>query len=238
MNNLKLSPKLSCEISSFIFSLKEIYGEGLLSVILYGSAASGEFVFSHSNVNILVVLKSTELSYLKPASKVIKRFKRLMPLFLSKEYILSSCDVFPIEFLDLQENYKVLEGNDILKEIHVDMKNLRFQCEQELKVKSLSLKQIYLNSYPQDLKGPLLKSFTGILHVLRNVLRLKGIQPHYQKDALIKQVAQNFKIDTVSWEKILAAKSNKIKLSKTQTEELFLVLVDNLDKITQDVDAL
>lgn len=237
MKNSRLPAKLNQEISTFIQSLKEIYSEDLLSVILYGSAASGEFVNKHSNLNILVILKSTELSFLKRASKTVRRSKNLTPLFLTKEYILSSTDVFPIEFLDIQENYIVLYGQDVLKEIHIDLKNLRFQCEQELKIKLLNLKHLYLslNSQPANLKEPLLKSVTSILHILRNVLRLKGIQPHYLKEDLLKELAAHFKIDICRWKKILAAKFKTIKISKTETEELFLVLVDNLEKI---VDAL
>jgi len=240
MNNLRLPPKLGQEIAAFIQGLKEIYQEDLFSVTLYGNAASGEFVTQHSNLNILVILKSTELFILKQASKLVKRFKNLTPLFLTKEYILSSIDIFPIEFLDMQENHIVLYGQDVLKEIQVDLKNLKFQCEQELKAKLLNLKQIYLslNDHAANLKKPLFKAFISILHILRNVLRLKGIQPHYQKEELLKELAVNFKIDIGHWVKILAAKQKKIKLNKTEIEELFSVLIDNLEKIVQGVDAL
>ena len=240
MNNLRLPPKLGQEITVFIKNLKEIYSGDLLSVILYGSAASGEFVTGHSNLNILVILKSTELLFLKQSSKIVKRSRNLTPLFLTKEYILSSTGIFPIEFLDMRENYIVLYGQDVIKEIHVDLRNLRFQCEQELKAKLLNLKQAYLslNRQPANLKELLFKSFGSILHILRNVLRLKGIQPDYQKEDLLKELAAHLKIDICHWEKILKAKLKKIKLSKTEIEELFLAWVDNLEKVVQEVDAL
>jgi predicted nucleotidyltransferase len=240
MKELVLPAKLSQEITVFTRNLKEIYQENLISVILYGSAASGEFVASHSNINILVILKSTELALLKQASVTVKRFKNLAPLFLTKEYILSSTDVFPIEFLDMQENYNVLFGEDVLKSIHVDLKNLRFQCEQELKVKLLNLKQLYLglNAHPVNLKVLLFKSFTSSLHILRNLLRLKGMQPPYQKKDLLKELSTHFKINIACWEKILAAKSKKMRIGKAEIEELFIAWVDNLETIIQDVDAL
>lgn len=240
MNNLRLPAKLNQEIAAFIKGLKEIYGEDLLSVILYGSASSGEFVRNYSNLNILVILKSTQLLLLKKATGIVKKCKNLTPLFLTLEYITSSLDIFPIEFLDMQENYSVLYGGDVLKEIHVDLKNLRFQCEQELKIKLLHLKQAYLslNSQPANLKEPLFKLFTSILHILRNVLRLKGILPNYQKENLLKELAVHLRIDLCHWEKILAAKLKKIKLNKTEIEELYFILVDNLEIIAQEVDVL
>lgn len=241
MNNSNLSTKLNQDISAFSQSLKEIYKDGLLSIILYGSAASGEFVKHHSNLNILIILKSTQLSELKKASKIVKKFRNLTPLFLTEEYITASTDVFPIEFLDMQENYNVLYGKDVLKAVHVDLKNLRFQCEQELKSKLLHLKQTYLNlcSQPESLKEPLFRAFSSILHILRNVLRLKkGIVPHYKKDDLLKELGVNFKIDTCHWEKIQAARLKKINLNKVEIEEEFTILVNNLEDIAHDVDVL
>lgn len=240
MRNLLLPPKLEREINFFILGLRKTYKEDLLSVALYGSAASMEFIPAYSNLNILVLLKSTSLSELKKATSVVNKFKNLTPLFLTEEYILSSMDIFPIEFLDMQENYILLYGKDLLKNIRVNLKNLRFQCEHELKAKLLSLKQLYLglNDRPAALKEPLIRSFTSILHILRNVLRLKGRQPPYKKEDLLKEIAAHFKIEISYWEKILAAKLKKIRINKVQTEELFLTFVDNLEEIIQAVDAL
>ncbi|HNW39828.1 MAG TPA: hypothetical protein PL125_01625 [Candidatus Omnitrophota bacterium] len=240
MLNLNLPVRLKREVAGFIQSLEKIYGADLLSVALYGTAASGEFVMGHSNLNILVILRSTELVYLKQAAKTVKKYRNLKPLFLTREYILASVDVFPIEFLDLKENHIVLTGQDFLNEIHIDLKNLRFQCEQELKVKLLNLKQLYLvlNSRPGDLKILLFKTFNSTLHILRNILRLKNIQPLYKKEGLVKQLTEYFKIDTGNWEIILSAKSKKMRLKKSEIERLFIVFVDNLEKIVQTVDAL
>lgn len=237
MKDLLLPSKLKREVNFFILGLRKTYREDLLSVVLYGSAASTPL---YSNLNILVLLRSTSLSELKKATSVVNKFKNLTPLFLTEEYILSSIDIFPIEFLDMQENYILLYGKNFLKDIHVDLKNLRFQCEQELKAKLLSLKQLYvgLNYRPAALKEPLFRSFTSIMHILRNVLRLKGRQPPYKKEDLLKELAVHFKIEISHWEKILAAKLKKIRINKVETEELFLVFVDNLEEIIRTVDAL
>jgi len=240
MRNLLLPPKLEREINFFILGLRKTYKEDLLSVALYGSAASMEFIPAYSNLNVLVVLRSTNPSELKKATSLVNKFKNLTPLFLTNVYILSSLDIFPIEFLDMQENYIHLHGKDFLKDILVDLKNLRFQCEHELKAKLLSLKQLYLglSDRPVALKEPLIRSFTSILHILRNVLRLKGRQPPYKKEDLLKEIAAHFKIEIIYWEKILATKLKKIRINKAQTEELFLAFVDNLEEIIQAVDAL
>jgi len=240
MRSLSLPLKLEREINYFVLGLKETYKDDLLTVALYGSSASAEFSHRYSNLNILVILKSTNPAKLKKATSLVNKFKDLTPLFLTKEYILSSLDIFPIEFLDMQENYILLYGEDLLKDIRVDLKNLRFQCEHELKAKLLNLKQSYLglSNRPETLREPLIRAFTSVLHILRNVLRIKGKQPPYKKEDLLKEIAAHFKIEIGHWEKILAAKLKKIRINKAQTEELFLTFVDNLEEIIQAVDAL
>ena len=240
MEELKISGKLRNILQQFILGLKDIYQEELVSIILYGSAASGEFIEKHSNLNLLVVLHNTNLGNLNRATRFIDKFRIINPLFLTENYIKRSTDIFPIEFLDMQENHFLLYGRDILKEINIDINNLRFQCEQELKAKLISLKQLYLRISRDKaaLRDLLLRSITSILHISRNVLRLKGKRPPYKKDEILKELAAEFQIDTGVWAKILAAKNKQVKLGNKDIENLFVNFINELEKIVDIVDRL
>ena len=240
MQELNLPSGLKDKVSDFLKGLKSIFAQDLTSVILYGSAASGEFVDKRSNLNLLVVLKNSGLENLKKASGAVNKSRLINPLFLTERYIASSTDIFPIEFLDMKENYRVLYGKDVLKDIVVETVNLRFQCEQELKAKLIGIKQFYLkiNKDQRALGKFLLESFTPVLHVLRNVLRLKGKKPAYQKKDLIKDLAAEFEMNLHSWETILAAKQNEVKLGVKTTCRLFANFVDDLEGIVEAVDKL
>ncbi len=240
MEELKISDKLKNNISDFVQRLNGIYQQNLVSVILYGSAASGEFIDKHSNLNLLVVLQNTDLEALKMASGIINKFPMINPLFLTENYINSSTDIFPIEFLDMQENYSVLYGKDVLKSINIDTCHLKFQCEQELKSKLINLRQLYLsaNKDKDGLKILLFRSANSVLHILRNVLRIKGKTPPYIKEDILKEVAAEFKIDMEAWGKILAAKKKQIKLGRKDIEGLFINFVRELEKIVDAVDKL
>jgi len=240
MENLKLSDKHKNILQKLTQGLKDVYREGLVSIILYGSAVSGEFVDKHSNLNLLVVLKSTDLENLKKSSKLIRKFNMINALFLTENYIANSIDIFPIEFLDMQENHFVIYGKDILKDIHIDIRNLRFQCEQELKAKLLKLRQTYLMLHDNTtaLRNLLFLSFTSILHIIRNVLRLKGKKPPYLKQDILKEIGTEFRIDIMLWEKILAAKNKQVKLSRKEIEQLFVNFVKELESIVTIVDKL
>jgi predicted nucleotidyltransferase len=240
MNELILPLKVKNNIQNFIQGLVAIYRDNLVSVILYGSAASGEFIDKHSNLNLLVVLRDAGIDKLKAASSHLNKFKEIKPLFFTESYIYNSLDVFPIEFLDMQENYFLLYGSDVLKDIKIDTANLRFQCEQELKAKLINLKHIYLTAARNKniLSKLLFKSFTSVLHILRNCLRLKNITPPYKKEDILEELSYEYKFDLEAWKKILSAKNKKIRLSLQQIDELFVNFVKDLETIVDTVDSL
>lgn len=240
MEELNLPDKFKHILKNFLEGLKSLYQEELISLVLYGSAASGEFVDRHSNLNALVILKNTDLENLKKASCVINKFRMLNPLFLTENYIASSTDIFPIEFLDIKENYQVLYGKDVLKDINIDTRNLRFQCEQELKAKLIHLRQLYLKIHKDKaaLRNLLFKSFTSVLHILRNVLRLKGKKAPYRKQDILSGLTADFQIDAAIWQNILAAKNRELKLSHKETEDLFVNFSRELEKMVDTVDRL
>jgi predicted nucleotidyltransferase len=240
MQNLNIDKRISSKIEDFILRLKEIYPKEIVSVILYGSAASGEFVSRNSNLNFLIIFSNLELLSLKPLASLMERFPLFEPLFLSEEYIAKSQDVFPIEFLDMQENYSLLYGKDVLKNIVIDTKNLRFQCEHELKVKLIALRQHYIfsNKNNKALQFFIIKTFISVLHISRNILRLKGIRPPYKKEEIICALTHVADIDTALWNKLLKAKQNVEKLRKDEIESIYKSFISDLQKIISAVDNL
>ena len=243
MQELKLSQALKKNVHEFTEELKQLYHDDLISIALYGSAASGEFVETHSNVNLLVVLKNTDLPTLEIARKLVNKRsnRRIEPLFLSYEYLLNSSDVFPIEFLDMKENYICLYGKDVLKEIKIDLKNLRFQCEQELKSKSILLKQQYLKINKKNriaLASLLFRSLTSILHILRNLVRLRGKEPSYNKEDVLRQAAIELEAENEVFFKILQVKKNPTAMKAGDFRTLLNDFVLELDKITKIADGL
>jgi len=240
MQKLKIPYKLERKINDFIQKLKDIYQDNLISVILYGSAVSGEFIAKHSNLNMLIVLENTDPYILKKANKLIKKFSLFQPLFLSLKYIENSTDVFPIEFLDIKENYYLLYGKDIIRDITIDLKNLRFQCEQELKAKLLNLYQLYLKLYKNKtaLKDVLLRSFISVLHIARNILRLKGKIPVYKKEMILDELSKEFPVELSVWQRILNIRNKKEKIKRKEIEPLFVSFIHEIEKLADIVDRL
>ncbi|MBI5415444.1 MAG: nucleotidyltransferase domain-containing protein [Candidatus Omnitrophica bacterium] len=230
-------------IDEFVTSLRKLYSDDLACVILYGSAASGELTEAHSNINLLVVLKKTDLPSLEMSRRLVNHLssRRIEPLFLSREYILGSSDVFPIEFLDMKDNHVCLYGPDVLDEVRIDPRNLRFQCEQELKSKLILVRQQYLRVNPNDkraLANLLFRNLTSVAHIFRNLLRLKGKTPSRMNEDVFKEIAVEFHVETAVFLKIWQAKKDPARLNARDLKALLGDFVLELDKIIKTVDRL
>jgi predicted nucleotidyltransferase len=206
---------------------------------LYGSAASGESYGKRSDINVMVVLRDGSLGAIARSSPVLtgRKFGPVEAVFFTEAYIKSSADVFPIEFLDMKENYKVIYGKDVLKDLPIDRRNLRFQCEQELKSRLIAVKK----AYPKMIAGRaaqtmLFRTFTSFLHISRNLLKLKGETPPYSKQDLVEHVAKRFGIDAALLDRILDAKRRGARLSTKEADGLLCAFTDQLERLADEVD--
>jgi len=236
MEQEKIDPRHAAILKILAQDLRRVYGDELVSLVLYGSAAAGDFVDRHSNLNLLAVLKNCTPEKIKLAGDPLRRIKTANLLILSENDIAASTDVFPIEFLDMQENYCLLDGQDILKDVHVDMRNLRFQCEHELKAKLFRLRRAYMMERNNNvLVRLLLVSFTSVIHILRSALRIKGKTVPYSKHDALPVIAGEFAIDLPLWEKILEAREKRLRLGK-DTALIFAAFVRDLETVAGIVD--
>src|SRR5271165_1439294 len=93
------------KLTDLVSRLKEFAAENLESVILYGSAARGDFKEGHSDLNILCVLRSVTARELARLTPVVhwccKDQNEPAPLFFTDEELRTSADVFSIELLDM-----------------------------------------------------------------------------------------------------------------------------------------
>jgi len=241
MDRSTLSPKIESKLIGITERLKSLYADGLVSVILYGSAARGEFKKKHSNINLVVVLRDMSLENLAKAKRDLssRRYAIFNVIFFTEEYIGRSGDIFPIEFLDMRDNHRVIYGNDVFLGIDIDMKNLRFQCEQELKEKLLQISGFYLiNRNKGILTAFLFKSFNSTLHILRNVIRLKGRVPPTDKEGIISELSREAGSPLASMSGILEAFKSNRRLSSGEIDRLFFGFADELKNITEAVDRL
>src|SRR6266851_7871476 len=163
-------------LKNLVERLYEAARDNLESIILYGSAARGDFHDAHSDLNILCILRSLCAAELARVSAVVKWWITVhhqpAPLFFGADELRQSADVFAIELLDMQQNHRVLYGADVIAGITVPMNLHRVQVEHELRTLLLRLRQHLLREAgnQQELGAVLAKSFSSTLTLLRHTL--------------------------------------------------------------------
>src|SRR5947209_10368805 len=113
------------KLTELVKRLKEFAAVNLESVILFGSAARGDFHEGHSDLNVVCILRSLSVEELGRLAQVVKWWcveqKEPAPLFFTKNELRHAADVFAIEILDMQQGRRVLYGKDVVAEIEVPM---------------------------------------------------------------------------------------------------------------------
>src|ERR1700733_15910883 len=132
------------KLQELVDRLRKAERDRLVSVILYGSAASGNHHGEFSDLNVLCVLTRITPSELADAEPIFKWWRAQgnpSPLLLSEEELRTSTDCFPIEFEDMKERRRVLHGPDLIQDLAIDRTFYRAQVEMELRSKLLRLRQ-------------------------------------------------------------------------------------------------
>jgi hypothetical protein len=184
----------------WIEPVRTALGPEFLSAYLTGSALTQGFDAAHSRVNLLVVARTLEPDALDRVAASIPESKKppqFDPMFMTRDQMLASLDVFPIEWLDLIERHLRLEGEDVFAGVEVPRTYLRLQCEHELRGKHLRLRHEYLASArrPERLAEVLARLASGFHTLFRTLLRLRGEVPPASHERVIERVAELYGLD-------------------------------------------
>ncbi len=230
-------------LPDIINDYKKVFGNDLVSVILYGSAASGEYIPGKSDINLMVVVSESSIDDLDQALGVVTKWKKRKvstPLLLTEDYVRTSLDVFPIEYLNLQKNYELLYGKDILGGLTFASGFLRLQCEREIKAKLLLLREAFLETggKGRNLQRLVAESLQAFVAIFNGLLYLKKIElPRHKRD-VIKKVCETFDMDSPLFERLLDIKEQKVKASGIESRELSKNYLKEIRKLWKFVDSL
>lgn len=223
--------------------LREALGDQLVSVILYGGLAKGEYAQPNSNVNVMIVVKEASVEVMDRALPPVQagmRDLRLAVMFLSEGDLRRSADVFPTKYLDMQRFHRVLWGRDVLANLPIATDHLRLRCAQEIKNLLLRLRQFYLQraQYPELIEGTLTRAISSFLHSLSVLLTLKGVQVPAGKAAIAEAAARELGLDGGALRDLLALKAGEIKPDGAAVKRLYNAFMVTVQRAADIVDGL
>jgi hypothetical protein len=223
--------------------LERAFGERLLSVVLYGSAAAGELHGKYSDLNVLCVLKTIGPGELQSAEPVIHWWRSLenpSPLFLSEEELHNSTDCFAIEFHDIVECHKVLAGRDMVAGLAIDDSFYRGQVEHELRAKLLRLRQKAggILSDKAMLLRMMAESVSTFCNLGRHALRLAGAAAPMHKREAIGACGRQFEIDPSPFYTLLDLREGVKKARDLDPSTLLAAYMQQIEALIGAVDRL
>jgi hypothetical protein len=186
---------------AWLTPVREAIGPDFLGAYLTGSVLTQGFDPRQSKVNILVVARQLDTDTLDRLAATLphpkKKALQFEPMFVTRTQIEKSVDVFPIEWLDIQERHLRLEGENVFESLNVPRTHLRLQCEHQLRGKNIQLRQTYVlqKNHPAELGRELEAVASTFATLFRTLLRLQGETPPTDNAHVIERVADVFELD-------------------------------------------
>ncbi len=159
--------------------VKEIAGVSAKALTFFGAVVSGSFDRHRHSARSVLIVDRIDLSVLRRlAEHGVKLGKAgiTAPLIMTPDYISTSLDTFPLEFIEIQQRHVTIFGEDHFDDLVFQDAHVRLQCERELKVILIGLRQGLLAAAGREkFIGALeMDVAEGLMRTLRGLLWLKG----------------------------------------------------------------
>lgn len=227
-----------------IGDLKATHGDNLASVVLYGSAASGDFVQTESDYNLLIALHRIAPEDLRLAQPPMREWQRLghpLPVYFTFAELREAADVFPIEFRQMERARVVLYGRDPFETLLLSDENLRHQTEYELRSKLIQLRRLYIpaSGSPERLRDLMADSLSSFATLFAPVLLLHRQEPPVLKVEIVRAAVRLLGLDGAVFERVFALREGSTRLpGEREADELFAAYMAQIERVIEAVDRL
>lgn len=230
-------------LQQLLEKLQKAYGDRLVSVILYGSAATGEHHARFSDYNILCVLSEITPRELAAGDHIFRWWRTQgspAPQLLTEHEVATSTDCFAIEFHDIKQHHRLLYGKDVLTDLVVDNSFYRAQVEHDLRAKLLRLRQKAsgMMSDSDLLRRLLLDSLSTFCVLFRHALLLHGVDAPARKRDVIRRSGEQFGLDARPFEKLLDVREERLKPREVEPVQLLTLYLEGVGRVIDAVDRL
>lgn len=231
-------------LNNFVDDLRSTHGDNLAAVVLYGSAAAGDYVQTRSDYNLLIALNRITPEDLRQAQAPIRNWQRLghpLPVYFTIAELSDAADVFPIEFHQMEKARIVLYGEDPLKSLQFSDANLRHQTEYELRSKLIQLRRLYIAASVsvEKLAALMSDSLASFAALFRPILMLHGQEPPVAKPEVVRATVRLLGLDGEPFEQIFELRARgETLLTEVEANDLFAAYLEQIERVIEAVDRL
>ena len=231
------------KLKGYLKETRKVLGADIHCIVLYGSLARGEYVSGRSNINLLFVMNRISGNLLLRAGGLQRKWAKeliVAPLMFTTEELQSSYEVFPLEFLDMSEDHRVLEGPDPFRECRINNQKLFAQCEQEIRGNLLRVRQRYVEGWGriEAVHALLPISLTTIIPCLRGLYRLLGHTSKGTAEVVLNQMHKNLGMEPGALHEVWLLKRGHSTPGQKEWPRLMERYLVSLSELVGRVDAL
>lgn len=205
--------------NKWIEELKKLNKENLISVVSYDTN------------RLLILLKEINFYSILDNSSLVKKMqkKKLLPIYLTEEYIRTSCDVYPLEYLKMKKNYDLVYGKNILAELDIPPENIRLESEQKIKGVLIRITQVILEegNKKKKLARTAFLAMEDIMAGIEGMLEIAGQSASPDALPLIGQAEKQFSLDLQPFKDIATWKNG------SKPEDIKKLMYDFYEKIEE-----
>lgn len=232
------------QLEKLIGDLRVAHGDNLASIVLYGSAAAAAQANSRSDHNLLIALKRITPGDLQAAHDALREWHKRgqpTPVYFTVEELQDAADVFPIEFLQMEQARKILFGRDPFEFVQISQANLRHQTEYELRTGLLRLRRLYIpaSTSAEKLANLMSDSLSSFAALFRAILILNGQEPPVTKQETIDATTQLLDLDATPFARIVTLhRDTASTLAIDEANSLFASYLAQIEKVIEAVDRI
>jgi hypothetical protein len=238
-----MASEIEARTAEFVARIRRAANDNLVAVILYGSAAAGDFNPEYSDLNLFCVLRDGSFGPLQALAPLVKwwdRQKQPPPLFMTREEVERSADVFSIELLDMQQHHRVLFGEDVLQGLTIPTSLRRVQVEYELREKlALLRRHLLLGAGKEKLMWQTLtQSISSFVTLFRHALTVLGHDAPDSKRETVKTIAGTIGFDPSGFLQVLDVRQYRLKAKDLDVNDVFAHYLAAVEHVTAAVDKM
>ena len=231
------------KLQDFVSRLQAAAGNNLESVVLFGSAVAGDFHPEFSNLNLFCVVRDGSFAALQALAPAVKWWdgqKQPLPLFMTRDEIERTTDVFTIELMDIKQHHRVLFGEDILQNLTIPTHLHRIQVEYELGEKLALLRQHLVLASGSDSRmwELLVRSVSSFATLFRHALMVLGHETPVGKREGVQALSKQIGFDGSAFLQVLDVREGKADRKKLDVADVFSRYLSAIERVTAAVDKM
>jgi hypothetical protein len=206
-----LTPEATLErtLRHLVQRLREVGGDNLLGVAVYGLPARQRPGAKNREINVLVVLSNASLSALLPLATVLtsaQRQSQVASVVATPADLRAEAQLFPARMLEMRRSHRLLHGDVHLDRLEISPQGLRFAALQEIKNLESRMRHRVVNhgTDPDLLWAGLAQSVAHLTSILETVLYAGGQPSPAERSEVLRLAGAELDIEPARLEPLAA----------------------------------